>query len=165
MAEPDQIDRLVGQWRDVRSDLDGDTMATVARLLLVGELIARRIEEHGAEHGLRRAEGDVLLALRRAGAPHRLSPSRLAGSLLVSSGTMTARLDRLEARGLIRRVPNPQDRRGMDVELTDAGVELVDEVVAEHVRREQEMLSPLSARERAQLQAITRKLLDHLQGG
>ncbi len=164
MPERDRIDELVAQWGRERPDLDTEVMAVVGRLLAVAELIGRRLESFASEHGLDRGQGDVLFTLRRAGAPYRLSPSRLVESLLVTSGTMTNRLDRLEQRGLIRRQPNPHDRRGMDVELTDEGLRLVDALVGEHVANEQEMLAPLSAREREQLVRVTRKLLSHLAG-
>lgn len=104
----------------------------------------------------------MLFTLRRSGVPYRLSPSQLAESLLVTSGTMTNRLDRLEQRGLARRRANPRDRRGLDVELTEEGRRLVDDLVTEHVAHEQEMLAPLTERERDQLVRITRKLLAHL---
>jgi DNA-binding MarR family transcriptional regulator len=162
MPPGDRIDELVAQWSTQRPDLDTEVMAVVGRLLAVGELIGRRIDRSAAEHGLDRGQGDVLFTLRRAGPPHRLSPSQLAASLLVTSGTMTNRLDRLEQRGLIERQANPSDRRGMDVRLTRAGVRLADELVTKHVAHEQQLLAPLSARERDQLVRITRKLLAHL---
>ncbi len=162
MADRDRIDELVAQWAIQRPDLDTEVMAVVGRLLAVGELIGRRLDRAAAEYGLDRGQGDVVFTLRRAGPPHRLSPSQLAASLLVTSGTMTNRLDRLEQRGLIRRAANPRDRRGMDVQLTDEGVRVADEAVARHVANEEAMLAPLSAREREQLVRITRKLLAHL---
>jgi DNA-binding MarR family transcriptional regulator len=161
--EEDRVDRLVGQWRDERPDLDLDTMALVARLLTVARLIERRIAAMAAEQGLTQGEGDVLFTLRRAGPPYRLSPSRLAESLLVSSGAMTNRLDRLEERGLVRRIPNPSDRRSLAIELTAKARRLVEELVGEHVAREQRMMEPLSRSERKQLQGLTRKLLAHLE--
>ena len=161
-CEPDRVDRLVGQWAGERPDLDLQTMGEVARLMAVGQLIERRIDAMAAAFGVDRGQGDVLFALRRAGAPYRLSPSRLTDALLVTSGTMTNRLDRLEARGLIRRLPNPDDRRGVVIELTPEAREVVDRAVTEHVAREQEMLAPLSDAERHQLDRILRKLLAHL---
>lgn len=107
----------------------------------------------------------MLFTLFRAGPPHRLSPSKLAESTLVTSGTMTSRLDKLEQRGLVRRLPNPDDRRSLEVELTEAGHSLIDEGVADHVADEQHMLAPLSARERTELARMLRKLLAHLQSG
>ena len=165
MSAPDRVDRLVSQWKDERPDLDLETMAVVARLLHVARLAALRIDAFAAERGINRGEGDVLFTLRRAGAPYRLSPSQLAASLLVATGTMTNRLDGLEERGLIRRIPNPDDRRSLEVELTAEGRRLVDEAVTAHVANEQQMLEPLSDRERGQLARITRKLLAHLEAG
>jgi DNA-binding MarR family transcriptional regulator len=104
----------------------------------------------------------VLLTLRRSGEPYRLSPTALAESVLISTGAMTNRLDKLEARGLISRERHPSDRRALEVVLTPEGRALVDEVVAGHVENEREMLSALSEREREQLTRLTRKLLAHL---
>ena len=162
MADRDRIDDLVDQWSRERPDIDAGVMATVGRLLAVGLLVARRLDGFAAEHGLDRGQGDVVFTLRRSGKPYRLSPSQLADSLLVTSGTMTNRLDRLEERGLIERLPNPNDRRGLDVRLTARGVRLADDLVGEHVENEKQMLAPLNAREREQLERITRKLLAHL---
>jgi DNA-binding MarR family transcriptional regulator len=162
MADPDRVDALVAQWADVRPDLDVGVMAEVARLLHVGRLIGERLAAKAAEHGLQVGEGDVLFTLFRAGPPHRLSPTQLAESTLVATGTMTNRLDKLEARGLVRRIPNPDDRRSLAVELTGAGRRLVDKLVGEHVENEERMLSGLSSREREQLGRLTRKLLAHL---
>jgi DNA-binding MarR family transcriptional regulator len=163
MTNPDRVDALVSQWQAERPDLDLDTMALAARLLGVGRMIDARIGALAAEHGMNVGEGDILLTLRRAGAPHRLSPTQLTDSLLVSSGTMTNRLDRLERRGLVERVPNPEDRRSVAIALTESGRQLVDEVLGEHVAREQEMLAPLSARERETLTRILRKLAAHIE--
>ncbi|MBN1527673.1 MAG: MarR family transcriptional regulator [Thermoleophilaceae bacterium] len=163
MTDGDSIDALAAQWAAERPDLDHETMATVARLMRVGALLRGRVGELARSEGLQVGEGDVLLTLRRAGAPYRLSPSRLARSTLVATGTMTNRLDRLERRGLVRRIPHPSDRRGLEVELTPEGFELVDSMVGKHVANEQELLSPLSARERDALVRSTRKLLAHLE--
>ncbi len=156
---PDRIDRLAAQWRAERPDLETGVMAEVGRLLVIARAIERRLEATAAEFGVHPSEGDVLFTLRRAGAPHRLSPKGLADALLVTSGTMTNRLDRLEARGLVRRLPDPRDRRGLLVELTEAGRELADRAVEVHVAREEEMLAGLTPRERAQLSRLARKLL------
>ena len=165
MAEPDRIDTLVGQWEAERPDLDLETMAMAARLMRLGDLLTQGVEAMAGEHGLTRGEGDVLFTLRRSGPPYRVPPSRLAGSLLVAPGTMTNRLDRLEERGLIRRIPNPQDRRSLDIELTGKGLRLVERAVTRHVENEGRMLAGLGARERDQLDRLSRKLLAHLEAG
>jgi DNA-binding MarR family transcriptional regulator len=161
---PDQIDALVGQWGAVRPDLDLTTMARVARITEAGRQVEARIAALAAEAGLDVAEGDVLFTLRRSGPPHRLPPSAISAALLVSSGTLTSRLDRLERKGLIRRVPHPTDRRSLEVELTPAAVKLVDAGVTQHVANEAAMLSALSEREQQQLDRLLRKLLAGLAG-
>jgi DNA-binding MarR family transcriptional regulator len=137
-------------------------MAEVGRVVFAARLLEGAIAASAAEHGLSVPEGDILFTLRRSGDP-RLSPSQLSHWLFVTSGTMTGRLDRLERRGLIRRVPNPDDRRGMDVELTPEGRQLADELVTAHVENEERMMSVLTRDERRTLQRIMRKLLAQLQ--
>jgi DNA-binding MarR family transcriptional regulator len=159
----DRIDELVAQWNRERPDLDAGVMAEVGRLLYVARLIGDRLGAYAGEHGLQVGEADVLLTLRRAGEPYRLSPTRLAASLLISTGAMTNRLDRLESRGLVRREPDPGDRRALQVALTSEGRALVDEVVGGHVENELQMLSGLGKREREELTRIMRKLLAHLE--
>ena len=144
------------------SDLDTDVMAEVARLLVIARLLGRSLEATATEFGVHPSEGDVLFTLRRAGAPHRLSPKQLSAALLVTSGTMTNRLDRLEARGLVRRLPDPDDRRGLLVELRDEGRQLADRAVAVHVARDEQLMSGLTRRERDQLTRLGRKLLASL---
>ena len=136
-------------------------MAVIARLTHVARLIQERIAAAAAEHGVQVADGDILFTLRRAGT--RLSPTALSASLLVATGTMTGRIDRLEKLGLVRRIPHPTDRRALEIELTEHGRALVDQVVGEHLAREHEILSVLSDEEREQLIRITRKLLQHLE--
>ena len=160
--EPDVVERLVGQWAPERPDLDLHTMETVARLLHVARAIDHELTSFAEDHGISQAEGDVLFTLRRSGPPYRLPPSKLSDSLLVSSGTLTGRFDRLEAKGLIQRVPHASDRRSVEVQLTEHGRKLVDAAVTEHVANEQRILSVLSEREIDALNRITRKLLAHL---
>ncbi len=164
MPDSDRTAALVSQWQAERPDLDLETMGLVARLLTVARLIEARIGALAAEHGLTVGEGDLLFTLRRAGAPFRLSPTRLAEALLVSSGTVTNRLDNLERRGLIERSPNPDDRRAVDIVLTPAGLELVEAAVGEHVAREAEMVAPLGAGDRRALARALGKLEKHLRG-
>jgi DNA-binding MarR family transcriptional regulator len=165
MPIDDEIQRLVEQWRPQRPDLELEAMATVARLLTLGRLLDGVTAELAAEHGLQTPEGDVLFTLRRSGPPYRLAPSAISESLLVSSGTLTSRLDRLERKGLIQRVPHPEDRRSVEVELTPRGLELVDEVVTVHVRNESRILEALSERERAALDRAASKLIARISTG
>jgi DNA-binding MarR family transcriptional regulator len=161
MAE-DRADAVVSQWAKARPDLDARVMAEVGRVLRAGRLLEGAIAATAAEKGLSVPEGDILFTLRRSGEP-RLSPSQLSQWLFVTSGTMTGRLDRLERRGLIRRLPNPDDRRGMDVELTPEGRKLADELVTTHVANEERLMSGLTRDERRTLERIMRKLLAHLE--
>src|SRR5690349_9932462 len=139
----DRLDTLAAQWAVVRPDLAGiEVMAEVARLLRVAHLIEMQLGKTAKEIGLQTADGDVLFTLRRANGS--LSPSKLSESLLVATGTMTGRLDRLEKKGYVRRVPHPKDRRALEIELTAKGLKLVDDVIGDHVAREHELLSVLS---------------------
>ena len=165
MPVDDEIQQLVEQWRPERPDLDLGAMATIARLLQLGRLLEGAVAELGAEHGVQPAEGDILFTLRRSGPPYRLSPSAISESLLVSSGTLTSRLDRLERKGLIKRVPHPEDRRSVEVELTPRARKQVDEAVTVHVRNEQRILEALSERERAALDRSASKLIARIASG
>jgi len=165
VGERISVEEVVEQWRAERPDLDLETMATVARVLLVGAAVQRELAKRAAAYDVQVPEADILFTLRRSGSPYRLLPSNLSESLLVSSGTLTNRLDRLEAKGLVERHPNPEDRRSVEVVLTERGRELADEAVTEHVRNEQRLLAPLSATERRTLDALMAKLLAALGEG
>ena len=112
-----------------------------------------------AEHGLDGWEFDVLSALRRAGTPYELSPGQLVAETLVTSGTMTNRVDRLLARGFVEREPDPTDRRGVIVRLTPAGMAVVDAALSDLLAHEHELLAELGAAERDDLAGLLRRLL------
>lgn len=154
----DPIDRLVAEWRRERPDLDPAPMALVGRLLRTARQADRAIDQGLAAHGLQPGWFDVLSALRRAGAPFRLTPGQLSAAVMLSTGGMTKRLDRMEAAGLVERQPDPSDRRGALVCLTRAGRRAVDAAVADHIANEDELLRGLSAAERSQLDRLLRKL-------
>src|SRR5690242_15230252 len=122
----DWTDNLLDRWNLVRPGLDMNVYQVTARISRIGQHIARRQEEVFGRFGLNRGEVGVLSALRTAGPPHLLSPTRLFKGLMLSSAGMTSRLDRLESRGLVARQADPGDRRGVLVELTPKGRELVD---------------------------------------
>jgi DNA-binding MarR family transcriptional regulator len=162
----DAVDELVEQWRRERPDLPEDgllAMATIGRLGRLQHLAGREIERTFASHDLQIGEFDVLAALRRSGPPFELAPTDLVRQLMLSSGAMTNRLDRLEARGLLRRRPHPTDRRGVIVVLTPEGRELVDAAVADHVVTESRLLAALTAPQRRQLDELLRGLLAGLE--
>ncbi|GAA4845894.1 MarR family transcriptional regulator [Luteimicrobium xylanilyticum] len=162
MDDNARIDALVQQWADQRPDIDRDAMALLARLTRAAELVNARTDRLAGDYGVNRGDGDVMFALRRSGEPYRLSPTSLARALLMTTGTMTGRLDRLEKRGLIVRVPSTHDRRSLDVELTPEGKRLVDEAVTTHTAGQQEVVSALTSTDRADLDRVTRKLIAHL---
>jgi DNA-binding MarR family transcriptional regulator len=155
----DHVDRVRAEWAAVRPDLDTSPVAVIARLGRATAYVDAAVNARLEEVGLTRNSWDVLASLRRAGPPFRLSPTRLYQALMRSSGAMTHRLAGLERAGLVRRVPDPDDGRGLLVELTRKGVRLVDHVAAAHLDNERELLASLSAEEQAALAQLLRKLL------
>jgi DNA-binding MarR family transcriptional regulator len=155
----DQVDQLVSAWRRVRPDLDVEPLEVLSRIVrLARHLELARNEAFAHEH-LPEWQFDVLAALRRAGPAHELTAGELLHETLVSSGTMTHRLDQLEAAGLVIRRPDPADGRVVRVRLSPAGRKAVDAALTDLLDRERELLKPLSARERRQLAGLLRGLL------
>lgn len=134
-----------------------------ARISRIALHIAQHQEEVFGQLGLNRGEVGVLGALRTAGPPHRLSPTRLFKGLMLSSAGITSRLDRLEKRGLVKRSPDPDDRRAVLVELTDSGHKLLDEAVAANTKSERALVGALSAADIATLSMLLRKMLAGLE--
>ncbi len=159
ISQRDHVDTVIAQWADELPDLDTRPFAVVGRIGRAGYLLDAAVERKLAPHGLNRAGWDVLTALRRSGSPYRLTPTSLYRSLMRTSGAMSNRLNRLEREGLLRRVPDPADGRGVIVELTPAGERLVDKVIAEHVDNERRLVAGLSRTEQRELAALLRKLL------
>lgn len=155
----DHIDKILDQWREQRPDVDVSPMAVVGRLHRVGAVTGRLLSNNFQKQGLTREAFDVLATLRRSGPPFRLNPTQLLDSLLLTSGSMTNRIDRLEAEGYVERHPDPKDRRGTLVGLTEAGKEAVDRVLPAHMETEGQMLAMLTAEERAELARLLRKML------
>ncbi|MYN17324.1 MarR family transcriptional regulator [Rugamonas sp. FT107W] len=159
----DAVDAIVAQWRRERPELDVAPMATIGRLKRCAALLQRRLDATFAEFEMGAWEFDVLATLRRSGAPYCLAPTALFSAMMITSGTMTHRLQRLEASALVERVPNPTDARSLLVRLTPAGLELIDRAVAAHVDNEHNILSPLSPAELALLDMGLIKLLAALE--
>jgi DNA-binding MarR family transcriptional regulator len=165
-AAKDRAAKARAQWERERPDLDLLPMEVIGRLNGAAALIGRdHLVPLFAEHGLQRGEFDVVATLRRAGKPYRLTPTELYESLMMSSGGMTARLDRLEKAGLIERRPNPDDRRGTLVGLTRKGLTLIDKLVGLHVENERRILSCLTQAEQKELNRLLAKLLKGLAEG
>lgn len=156
----DRAGRAVAQWNRELPDLDASSMLVLGRLAECALVITRdRINPLFAEFGLQPGEFDVLATLRRSGAAQGLTPTALYEDMMISSGSMTNRIDRLESAGLVERVPNPGDGRATLVRLTRAGLKLIDLAVVAHVRNQAEVLSPLDAAEQRQLADLLGKLL------
>lgn len=159
--DPDEVDRLVEAWQRERPDLDVSAMQVLSRVTRLARHLDRRRREAFSAHELEPWEFDVLAALRRSGDPYRLSPGRLLRETMVTSGTMTNRVDRLTARGLTSRSDHPEDRRGVLVGLTTAGKEAVDAAMADLLSAEHAILAGVDPGQRAVLSELLRRLPDH----
>jgi DNA-binding MarR family transcriptional regulator len=155
----DEVDDLVVAWRAQRPDLDVEPMQVLSRISRLARHLDIARRGAFADHGLESWEFDVLSALRRQGPPFQLTPGALLRATLVTSGTMTNRIDRLAAAGLVRREPDPRDKRGVLVTLTRRGQESVDAALADLLRRERVLLAGLNAVDRRRLADLMRILL------
>jgi DNA-binding MarR family transcriptional regulator len=157
--QEDAIDRIVQQWNRERPQLDVSATHVLQRIsrvfVLQGASFAAIFERYGITFG----EFEVLAALLRSGPPYQMSPTRLVDSLVLSSGAMTNRIDRVEALGLVERLPDPSDRRGTLVALTREGQETVDAAVISHLANEERLLGALTSTERGTMARLLRKLL------
>ena len=155
----DHVDRILAQWHRERPDLDVSPMAVVGRLSRASAAVHTRLDRTFAAHDLDRGSFDVLATLLRNGPPHRLTPAALAADAMITSAAVAQRLNRLEARGLIARAPNPDDGRGSLVTLTPAGKAAVEATLPAHLATEQDLLADLTPDERAALAALLARVL------
>jgi len=155
----DEVDALIEAWRAQRGDLELEPMHIWSRIDRLGRLLADRRKAAFQSHGIEGWEFDVLAALRRAGEPHTLTPGQLLKETFVTSGTMTNRVDRLAARGLVTRTTDPKDRRAVLVAITPAGLTLVDAALESLVTVERELLAGLGDDDTARLADDLRRLL------
>ena len=155
----DEVDRIVIAWARERPDLDVAPLQVLSRVSRLARHLDLARSAAFAERGLELWEFDVLSALRRSGPPYQLSPGQLVSQTLVTSGTMTNRVDRLTGRGFVERRPDPGDRRGVIVTLTEAGRETVDAALADLLSRERELLSALSQPDQESLSGLLRRLV------
>ncbi|MER6801290.1 MULTISPECIES: MarR family winged helix-turn-helix transcriptional regulator [Streptomyces] len=155
----DPVDAIVEQWAAVRPDLDTAAMEVFGRIYRLSRAMGDRMDKAYAAYGISRGEFDVLATLRRSGEPYTLSPRQLSATLMLTTGGMTGRLDKLERAGLLRRSPDPHDRRGLQVTLTERGLRLADEAVGAGLALQTEALSALDGERAEQLADLLRELL------
>lgn len=157
-TEHDEVDRIVGAWGIQRPDLDFSPLEVLSRVDRLSRHLDRARREAFRRSDLEPWEWDVLSALRRAGEPYQLSPKQLLQQTLVSSGTMTNRIDRLVGRRLVRRESDPADGRSVLVTITDDGKTRVDAAITRLVDAEAVLLGVLSRGDRERLAGLLRKL-------
>jgi DNA-binding MarR family transcriptional regulator len=161
----DEVDRIVAAWANEKPDLDLGPLQVLSRVTRLSRHLDRDRRAAFAAHGLDPGEFDVLAALRRGGAPHEASPGALAATTMVTSGTMTTRLDKLGSRGLVERRTDPQDGRAVIVSLTPAGRRVVDAALLALLRREQALLAGLGSQDQQRLADLLRRILAPLDAG
>lgn len=154
----DEVDRIVAAWRHERPDLDVSPMEVLSRVSRLARQLDLARKSSFSEYGIEGWAFDVLSALRRSGEPYQLSPSTLLQETLVTSGTMTNRIDRLVTAGWVERLPDPGDRRGVLVRLTADGRATVDSALADLLVKEREILGDLTPAGRRKLASLLRQL-------
>jgi DNA-binding MarR family transcriptional regulator len=162
-AREDHIDQILTQWSRERPDLDTRAMGLLGRLFRTAQLADAALADGLRGHTLQSGWFDLLAALRRAGDPYELNPTELMRATMLSSGGITKRLDRLAEAGLIERRPDPGDRRGTLVRLTDHGKTTIEQAVETHLANEQNLLRTLTAKQQETLDGLLRTLLGGLE--
>ena len=155
----DAIDRVISQWAKEKPELDTEPMAIMGRLMRIAKHMENHVAELHKRYDLKMGEFDVLATLRRSGQPYRLTPSELISSMMLTSGAMTNRLDKLEKKGLIAREHSKEDRRSVTVELTEKGFELIDSLIEQHLQAQHELMGSLSSAEKVQVNQALKLLL------
>lgn len=158
----DEIDIIKAQWARQRPDLDTDPMALIGRLMRVSRYLSQEMADTFAKFGLTGAGFDVLATLLRSGHPHALSPNQLLSTMMITSGTMTNRIDQLEKLALVKRIKSTEDRRSVLIALTDKGRAIVDDAVTAHVATQTRLVAVLSEKERQVLNQILGTYLSHV---
>ncbi|NEB01816.1 MarR family transcriptional regulator [Streptomyces sp. SID13726] len=155
----DAVDAIIDQWAAARPDLDTKAMEVFGRIFRLSRTMGDRMEKAYAPYGISRGEFDVLATLRRSGETHTLSPRQLSATLMLTTGGMTGRLDKLERAGLLRRSPDPHDRRGLQVTLTEKGLTVIDEAVGAGLAVQTRSLATLDDEQADRLADLLRELL------
>ena len=156
----DHVDAIIAQWKRELQELDTRPMAVVGRLKRVAQYLSVGMDKTFKRYGLNSASFDVLATLRRSGAPFALTPSALMKTMMITSGTMTNRVDQLEKVQLVERISNPDDGRGFLIQLTPKGMALINQAVTAHVETQKSLVSALSEDERQQLNDLLRRFLE-----
>ena len=159
MSTSDEVDRIVDAWQQERPDLDVAPLQVLSRVTRLARHLDIARREAFAATDLEPGEFDVLAALRRNGKPYALTPSALISQNLVTSGTMTNRIDRLESKNLVARMPDPKDGRGVLVQLTQSGKSAVDRALEELLAREKSLLATISKTDREKLASVLRNIV------
>ena len=159
----DKVDKIIQQWNTQRPDLDVSSMALIGRVKRVSEHLTKEMTKTFAHYQLNFASFDVLATLRRSGEPYALSPNDLLQTMMVTSGTMTNRIDQLVKVGLVERIANPNDGRSFIIALTSSGFNLIDEAVTAHVATQKKLTSRLTDSERQSLISLLTKFLADLE--
>lgn len=155
----DRVDKIIKQWHSERPDLDVEPMEIIGRIKQTSQYLLREMDKTFSIHGLNGASFDVLATIRRSGEPYGLSPSDLMASTMVTSGTMTNRIDQLVKAGHVERTPNPHDARGFIISLTNEGHVLIDRVLNDHVKTQAQLTAVLTEEDKKSLNSILRKFL------
>ena len=163
MVERDWIDSVVDRLGELHPGAPTDAYQVTGRISRIAARLAQSQDEIFGRYGLNRGDVGVLSALRTAPPPQRLSPTQLFRGLMLSSAGMTKRLDRLERLGLVKRKPDPKDRRGVTIELTAAGRQLLTKAIADNTQREMALLSGLKQSERRELGDLLRRVLKNVE--
>ncbi len=160
---PDAVDAAIAAWRREFPALDVTSAGVVARVTQLAARFTQALEMASAQHGLTKASFEALAVLRRSGRPCRLSQNRLMQELCLTPGTVSARISRLAGEGLVERLPDPDDRRGVIVALTDKGESAFESIVDQHLATERRLLAALDAGEQELLAGLLRRLLQDVQ--
>ncbi|SJZ90111.1 DNA-binding transcriptional regulator, MarR family [Enhydrobacter aerosaccus] len=161
----DRVDDILAQWHRERPDLDVAPMGLIGRINRLSHHLGRGMEKTFAAHGLTAASFDVLATLRRSGRPYSLSPGDLLGTMMITSGTLTNRIDQLEKAGLVERRQNPEDGRSVLIALTEKGFAVIDATVTAHVATQARLIEGLSKQDRVALDALLSRYLKVFESG
>jgi len=156
------LDKIVAQWAKQRPDLDTNPMILIWRVQRLARHLMQEMTTTIARHDLTFPGFDVLATLLRSGPPHSLTPNQLLETMIITSGTMTNRIDQLEKQGLVARIKNPEDKRSTMVSLTKKGHEVIGNAVTEHVETQTRLVSVLSTQEQTKLNSLLKKYLSRI---